>query len=541
MSDARQHNDQPVNEWLMLQPPVWVPFAWWVLLVGSVIASMVGDPGAQCSVAAPCQPDSIFPIVVALVGVAVFTFWWEPMAALVAGLGYGALSFLFDPSVPGRYAGVVVACMSVAGVTVLRSLRAKQARVAEAAADGHSGASAVSAAGGHEARHGGWAAAAVPALGVVGLLLVAGSVLGYRAQTAGEQAHVERAERANAHVVTGVDDNYRQLFQLENGPRAGQRVSIEVTEELDEGSEWVVLLDPQDPTWSRLVSEPKGYTYWFGWMALGGFAVTWSLLHVLARGRAARQVHAPALHRVRITRGGHAGLELAGSSQPVGWVRLGVDHPSASTPGADAVALIRGPVSDGGWVSIEMDSARLPVVGPVRAVHRWRPLDVDIHVHPRLGALAGRTTVVGSSLRQVFFVAFGCFLLWFASGEVGPAWNAAHGRGAPGSLTVISVDCSGKGPCHHYGNFRSTDGRYSFTDVELIGDSATTGQSVPALYEGQGEPPDAVFAPGWTGLVEDALYLAVGLGMVLGPLGRLLGASALRRKPLTGRHARGRG
>jgi hypothetical protein len=91
---------------LMLQPPMWVPFVWWALLAGSAIASMVGDPGVVCSIAAPCQPDAIFPMAVALVGVAAIAFWWEPMAALCAGLGYGGLSVLFDPSVPGRYAGV---------------------------------------------------------------------------------------------------------------------------------------------------------------------------------------------------------------------------------------------------------------------------------------------------------------------------------------------------------------------------------------------------------------------------------------------------
>ncbi len=93
----------------MLQPPVWVPFAWWALLLGSVVVSIAGDPGADCSTASPCQPDAIFPMVVALVGIAVVAFWWEPVAALAAGAGYGGLSLAFDPSTPGRYAGLVVA------------------------------------------------------------------------------------------------------------------------------------------------------------------------------------------------------------------------------------------------------------------------------------------------------------------------------------------------------------------------------------------------------------------------------------------------
>jgi hypothetical protein len=158
-----------------------------------------------------------------------------------------------------------------------------------------------------------------------------------------------------------------------------------------------------------------------------------------------------------------------------------------------------------------------------------------------MGAIADRTSGVGSALRQVFFVAFGCFLLWFAVGQVGPTWNAARGRGIPGSFTVTSEDCGGRGSCTHYGNFRSNDGRRSFADVELVGDSAEVGHSVPALYEGRGEVPDTVFAPGWAGLTENAFYLAIGLGLFLTPLGRLLGAFMLRRRPPTGHHAQGRG
>jgi hypothetical protein len=116
VSDARHRNHQPLNQWLMLQPPVWVPFAWWALLLGSVIASTSGDPGTVCSIATPCHPDAIFPMAVALVGIAAVAFWWEPAAALFAGLGYAALSVAFDPSVPGRYAGLVVACASVGGL-----------------------------------------------------------------------------------------------------------------------------------------------------------------------------------------------------------------------------------------------------------------------------------------------------------------------------------------------------------------------------------------------------------------------------------------
>ena len=68
----------------------------------------------------------------------------------------------------------------------------------------------------------------------------------------------------HARVITGVDDDYRQVFEIEDGQRAGERVRIEVTDELDRGGVWPVLLDPADRTWVRLVSEPQGFTFWFG-------------------------------------------------------------------------------------------------------------------------------------------------------------------------------------------------------------------------------------------------------------------------------------
>ncbi|PKW27636.1 hypothetical protein [Phycicoccus duodecadis] len=537
MSDARPRTGQPRNQWLLMQPPVWVPFAWWALLAGSVIASTAGDPGAVCSVEAPRPPDAVFPMVVALMGIAALAFWWQPVAALVAGLGAGILSALFDPSEPGRYAGVVLAVASTGGVAVLRALRARQAQVADAGADGGRSATAAVPATGRRVRRRGWAAVVVPGVGAVGLLLVAGSVVGYQVQTAQEQAHVERAEPTRARVVSPPDDGYQQLFQLEAGPRAGQRVSIEVTDELDRGSERVVLLDPEDPTWSALASEPHGYTFWFGWVVLGVFVAAWAVVQVVARGRAARRTHAPALHRVRIAHGDEAGIVLAGSAQPVGWVRLGSGGDPGSPRGGAVVAGVRGPVADGSWLSIETDSGPLPVVGPLRAAHRWR--DLELGAHPRMGAALERAPVVGTVLRLLFFGALGGVLLWFSVGQVGPTWDAAQGRGVQGTFTVTSEDCSGRGPCAHYGDFRSADGRLSFTDVEIVGDSAGVGRSVPALYEGQGEAPDEVFAPGWAALTENAFYLAIGLGCFLEPLQRLVGGFVVRRRPATGRHSRG--
>lgn len=540
VSDARPHHHQPLNPWLLLQPPVWVTYLWWALLVASVIASMAGDPATVCTVAQPCQPDAVFPMVVALVGIAAVAFWWAPVAALVAGLAYAALSVLFDPSIPGRYVAVAVGAASLGALAILRALRAKQAQFADSAAEADLGARALTVRETRRVRPRGWAAAVAPAIGIAGLLLVAGSLIGYQNQTGAEQAHVDRAQQVQAHVATYADGDSRQVFVVENGPQAGERVPIEVAEELDLGSERVLLLDPQDPSWVRLTSEPQGYTNWFGWATLGGFAAAWSAGHLLSRTRAARQDDPPLLHRVRALGDGRAELTLAGSTQPIATVWLGTGGPSPLAGSGSVLALVRGPVADGSWVSITMKAGPLPVVGPLRATHRWRALGVGTDaVSPRVAATLDRARGAGAALGRILFVAFGCFLLWFALGQIGPTWNAAHGLGAPGSFTVMAEDCSGKGPCHHYGNFASNDGRPSFSDVEVVGDSADVGSSIPALYEGNGETPDTVFAPGWKGFIENGFYVAIGLGFVLEPLGRWLGAFLLRRRPPSGRHSRG--
>jgi hypothetical protein len=191
-------------------------------------------------------------------------------------------------------------------------------------------------------------------------------------------------------------------------------------------------------------------------------------------------------------------------------------------------------------VSITTKAGPLPVVGPLRATQRWRDLGVGTDaLSPRVAATLHRTRGAGAALRQILFVAFGCFLLWFSLGQIGPTWNAARGQGAPGSFTVMTEDCSGRGPCQHYGNFASNDGRNSFKDVEIVGASADVGSFIPALYEGNGETSDTVFAPGWKGFIENGFFVAIGLGLVLEPLGPLLGAFLLRRRRPSGRHSAG--
>ena len=378
--------------------------------------------------------------------------------------------------------------------------------------------------------------AVVLAVGAVGLLLLVASIGAYVHETNAERAHVARAMRTEARVVTYTDDGYRQVFEIESGTRTGDRVRIEVIDELSRGSVWPVLVDPKDPTWVRLVSEPKDFTSWFGWGLLGGAVALWSLGHEVARVRTRELLTPLSVHRIRMTRGGIAELILAGGTQPVAVVSL-VGTSDARPSGTPQPAVIRGRVADGSWISIQTETGVLPVVGPLRAKERWRDLSLAATpLERRAAAVWDRLHRLGHSLWRVFLLGLGCFLAWMALHQAGPAWAAAHEHGVPGVVTVTSEDCGGKGGCHYAGDFHSTDGRYTFKDVELVGASGPVGSNVAAFYEGDGDTPDSVYGHGWGGLVESGFFLGMALLAAGESLLWLLERVMRRWRPPTGRH-----
>lgn len=254
--------------------------------------------------------------------------------------------------------------------------------------------------------------------------------------------------------------------------------------------------------------------------------------------RAARPGTAGQVHQVRLDSDGMAELVLAGQTHPVAtaWTVAPAADSRLATP---KPALVFGPVCDGGWVRIETDDGPLSLLGPLRAHPRWRDLGVSPSPSVDGRLLRGWDTVaVGGQLawRGVLIV-LGGLLVSLAVHQAGPAWAAAHGHGVPGQLTVMSKDCGGKGGCSHRGDFRSTDGQYAFDDVDLIGGEGEVGSTVPALYVGEsGGAPDAVYGPGWGGLVESAFFLGAGVMAAGEPLLRLatLGRARWRRAQSTG-------
>lgn len=97
------------------------------------------------------------------------------------------------------------------------------------------------------------------------------------------------------------------------------------------------------------------------------------------------------------------------------------------------------------------------------------------------------------------------FIIWITP-EAGPAWQAAHGRGTLGTLTVEHQDC-GKAECTQRGPFVSTDAKLTFpearlTEPDLVMDP---GQHIQVLYEG--DAPQVFRADGSHRWIEDDLLL----------------------------------
>ncbi|MFZ2503929.1 MAG: hypothetical protein WAW88_14795 [Nocardioides sp.] len=533
MSEPAERAGDSAKEWIALQSPIWVPYLWWAILVGSIIASMSGDQGGPCSVEAPCAPDAIFPLVVALVGMSAAATWWLPITGLAVGAAYGLLGALYDPSAPGRYAGALTACVALGLLLFIRSLRGKQADVAAEA----SMTAALSEAPPPNARRKtpsfGRISATVLGAGGLGLLVLIGSVLGYRHQTRVEEDHLSRATTVQARVITWTDSDFHQAFRIESGDRSGARVSIEVFEELPRESVWPVMLDPEDPSWARLVSEPKGYTWWFGWALVGGSVALWSLGFLWLRWRS-RPRETPGVTIEIDLRGDTAALILPPGGKRIAMVDL-AGLPRGGATRRVRSATVRGPIADGAWVTIETKDGPLPVDGPMRSVELWRGnLLPSFVLSDRANSLWDHLAGALFALWHGLLVTLGGVVIGFALWQAGPAWAAAHGEGVPGSILVTSESCGKR--CSYYGDFRSDDGRHVFKDVELIGASGDVGSSIPAYYEGDSPNPTEVYAPGWGGLLESGFFLGLGVFIGGASLLRLLETFARRRRPPTGRH-----
>ena len=549
MTDSCAEGDS--SRWLALQPPVWVPILWWLTLATTIVASMAGDPGAACTVAQPCEPDAAFSVVVALAGASAAALWWAPVTSLVLGAGFAAVSAALDPSIPGRYAATVALAVALGLAAFVRSLRIRQAEVAAqlfpvgSEAWMRGGNPALPGVASHHAHPGAGRTSAElwihRAAGVVGILLLAGSVVMYARSIAAEQAHRDRAHTVVGVVVSDWDDDFRQAFHIE-GQTGDRVVRIETIDVLDRGTRWPILVDPADPTWARLVSEPADFTAWLGWGIVGLVAAGWAAGREICRLR----VRGPGTPRSSVMVRPVAGrvLELLDSRAVRGLADLPVAGPTTwRSRGQAEPAVVHGRLAGGNWVALQTRAGFASVAGPLRVDPRWRlPEFVSRRGSAAADPVTGierawdRLGAAGRVVWQLGAVALGCLLLWLGVVDVGPSWAAARGHGTPGQVTVTSEDCSGRGGCDYYGDWSSADGTRRFTDVNIVGGGGDVGSTVPAFAEGDDPAPDAVYAPGWSGF-GGALFMT-GMGLGVGGHGLAgLAAPWFLRRQTPGRHA----
>ncbi|NYG05562.1 hypothetical protein BJ986_000049 [Phycicoccus badiiscoriae] len=75
----------------------------------------------------------------------------------------------------------------------------------------------------------------------------------------------------------------------------------------------------------------------------------------------------------------------------------------------------------------------------------------------------------GGILDRAFWVATAAAVVWLmvgVGGDLGPAWDAAHGRGQRGTLTVQRSAC-GRTTCTYTGSFTSFDGTVRLPEADV--------------------------------------------------------------------------
>jgi hypothetical protein len=574
------------RRWTLARMPVWPPWLVVAVAVVGVIVSIATDQ-TVCTPKDPsvCGPDVAFALAAPMLVTGLVTLWVWPVAASLLVFGYVGLDLVYDPALPARYAFAALGLVVLGYAAAHVALRAHQrATLAGLAGPAHR----------PVAYSRSWPKPVAMLVGAAGAGLVCGvSGFWYAHQVDATASHVASSVVVDS-VAGSVDSEGNQTFAL-SSPPSGTPSTVSILPALDtypEGSHQPVRVDLADRGWVRLVAEPDDHTDWLSLSVGTGILALLMLSH--ARGRAMNRRRladgdwpgvgvtvrvigaevwvsaADASHTTLATFAtseGQGDLRsrpgvLVGDLRAQGWAAVWTDHsillpvtrlsvqggPEAMTDAA-AESLLRSYEEDGGNEWDGVDSV------PPLAEHRASGSDVR---RPSLGArvknkvfgregarridAANNTARRWSESSPVVFLyrlgglVLGVGIIWFSGSMLGPAWAAAHGEGVPGAVTVQDISC-GKSGCDHYGTFRSDDGAYEFTDVNLVNGEAAVGQQARALYEGQGEDPDEVYGPGWGGFVENGLYVGLGMSFLLFGLGGLLEPIMLRRRP-GGRHAR---
>lgn len=253
----------------------WLPAALWVL---AFVVSLATDDTA-CTPADPsvCGPDHAFAFfVVAALATPLLFLLGVPLLACACGVVFAAADQRYDLVAVSRgaYALHGGLCLVVA-LLVVRSRR-RQQRLLPSAPVSVRGADP------------GWSRARV----TVALLMVpvaAAAFLQYARVSSAEQRHLSRSTVVAARVVGRSSEGSTITLDVAQGIDDSRRLVVEVldTGPYPVGSSTPLRLDPQDPSWRRLVAEPYDPT---GWQALGNGAVALLALAALSEARRRRAV-----------------------------------------------------------------------------------------------------------------------------------------------------------------------------------------------------------------------------------------------------------
>jgi len=252
----------------------------WLMPVGWVAALVVSiaSDDQPCSVTDPtvCGPDRTFSLAMIACFASLVLWWWQPVLAAIAGLGFLVLELRYDDVAGARTAWTVYA----AGCAVLLAWLTLSHRRQRALTAGLPRTPVTVPA----ARPAGYTGR----LGAAAVLVVVGAaalgVMNWQSQR--EEAHVRRAIEQTAVAGDYTDDGDLRLKLAD-----GSTSTVGVIGDYAPGTQVPVLIDPADRDWIRLRAEPSDYTSWYT-VAGGAWALAILLVLRDLRRRRTRPRHA---------------------------------------------------------------------------------------------------------------------------------------------------------------------------------------------------------------------------------------------------------
>lgn len=504
------------------------PLSRWVVLglgVAGLVAGVAGAPEAMCTPLDPCTANDIdsFGVFLGLLALSFVGLWLWPAAGALLGIVAAVVDISYDPSIPARwvYAAYAVGCLHLL-LGLRRSRRAQRAVLEEVPKQAVVASHVPVVASGRQV----WAVGLWLGAGaaVVVALLAFGAFAGAKASDA---EHRERAVKVTGTVVSGWDDDLNQRVSVD---RAGlpEHVPLSASWELPRGTEVQLLVDPTDPTWAEIPSDPYDHSPWLG-LGIIGLGVAFGALGLIGMRRWITSHHLMEGIAVEVSvgPGGDAQLRPTDGGEPFASFRTG--SPSAPLSGGRVrrriewvPAVVVGDLRDRGWVKVFTDTGVITPGTPVRAIRSEDgELGLPIPVPPAAEArLRRRWSSLRDRLpagREVGLVGVGLLIAGTSMTMLPDAIAVAAGDGVPGTLTITTEEC-GKS-CSYSGDFRSHDGTYVFRDVYFAG-SGEIGSTWPAVYVGSGEEPAEVYQPGNAALRTSGFFSLAGLGAAAYPFVR---------------------